>query len=190
MSKAALVLIALAAMFQMMVSGCGDSVVTVNVDVLSFLDSTAVKQTYGDDPVIPPGPIPVVIDSEPQRVNLSEGLADVTDIQSVSLRLSSEFVNETGTADVQFSVFISDTLTNPYSTEPYVEENLHLEPAYTDTIHVDILGDEALGELLTGQAVDIGLRLRFDSSRSSENVRGTETLVRFIATVVARRHIP
>lgn len=169
--------------------GCGDKSLTLHVDILSFLDSTVVTQTYGDDPPIPPSPIPVIIDADPQRVNLSEGIGDITDIESVSLRISSEFVNDTGTADVEFQVFITDTLSNPYDATPYISESIHLEPATTDTIHADIVGDETLGELFTSEAVQVGLRLRFDASSSAENVTGTENLIRFNATVVAKHHI-
>jgi hypothetical protein len=169
-------------------SGCGDKSLTLHVDILSFLDSTVVTQTYGDDPVIPPG-VPVTIAIDPQRVNLSEGIGDITDIESVSLRISSEFVNETGAADVQFRVFITDTLSNPYAATPYINETIHLEPATTDTLHADIEGDETLGELFTAEAVQVGLEMRFLAA-PGDNVTGTEHLIRFNATVVARRHLP
>jgi hypothetical protein len=171
--------------------GCGDRLLTVNVDVLSFMDSTAVKQTYGVNPVIPAGgPIPVVFQIPPQQVNLTEGLADITDIQSVTLHLGSKFANETGSAEVLLEVYISDTQTDPYTTTPYVHETILLEPATTDTVRVNIAGDDRLGDLLTGEAAQVGIRTTFDSSGSTDNVVGTETLILFNATVVAKRHIP
>lgn len=174
----------------MLTSGCGDKRLTLNVDILSFLDSTVVTQTYGDDPVIPPGVPSLIIDAPSQRVNLSEGLGDITDIESVSLRISAEFVNETGIADVELQVFLTDTLANPYDGTPYISDTIHLEPATTDTLHADIEGDETLGELFTAEAVQVGLRLRFNTVASSVAVTGTENLVRFNATVVAKRHMP
>jgi hypothetical protein len=184
-------LVAISAVFGlMMTSGCGDKTLTLNVDILSFLDSTVVTQEYGDDPVIPPGAPDTRVISPPQRVNLSEGLGDITDVESVSLRISSEFVNETGIADVLFQVFMTDTLENPYDAAPYISELIHVEPGTIDTLHADVVGDETLGELFTGEAVQLGLMLRFDSSSSPTAVTGTATLTRFNATVVARRHIP
>jgi hypothetical protein len=169
-------------------SGCGDKSLTLHVDILSFLDSTAVTQAYD----VPDGiPASLPIDVPAQRVNLSEGLGDITDIESVSLRISSQFVNETGVADVQFQVFITDTLDNPYDAAPYISEFIQVGPgATTDTLHADIEGDEALGELFTAEAVQVGLRLIFDTVGSTVNVTGTENLIRFNATVVARRHLP
>jgi len=173
----------------MLTSGCGDKSLTLHIDLLSFMDSTLVTQTYGDNPVIPAGNPYVPILAPSQRVNLSEGLGDITDIESVSLRISSEFVNDTGTADVLLEVFVTDTLDNPYDAIPYISETLHVEPTATDTVHADIVGDEALGELFTSEAVQLSFRLTFDASSSSEDVTGIENMIRFNATVVARRHI-
>jgi len=171
--------------------GCGNRLLTVNVDVLSFMDSTVVRQTYGVSPIIPAhGPLPVIFESEPQDVNLTEGLADITDIQSVALHVGSEFANQTGTAVVDLEVFISDTETDPYTTPPYVQEEIHLEPATTDTVNVNVVGDERLGNLLLGEAIRVGIRTTFDSSQSTANVTGVENLVRFTATVMAKRHMP
>ena len=181
----------LAALSQFLMFGCGNRLLTVNVDILSFMDSTVVRQTYGVSPIIPAhGPIPVIFESAPQDVNLTEGLADITDIQSVTLHLGSEFANQTGSADVDLQVFISDVETDPYSTPPYVQEQIHLEPAATDTVNVNVVGDERLGNLLLGEAIRVGIRTTFDSSLSTQNVTGIENLVRFTATVVAKRHMP
>lgn len=191
MKRLALAIIGLAALSQSLLYGCGNKLLTVNIDALSFMDPTVVEQTYGVDPIIPAGGVlPAVFEAPPQRINLTEGLADITDIQSVTLHLASEFANQTGSADVRLQVFISDTETDPYSTTPYVQEDIHLEPATTDTISVNIPSSETLGELLTGEAAQVGIRTTFDSSGSAANVTGVETLIRFTATVVAKRHIP
>jgi hypothetical protein len=165
---------------------------TVNVDILSFMDSTAVSLPYGAPGHIIPahGLLPDSLEAPYQNVNLTEGLAEVTDVQSVTLHLSSQLANETGSANVRLQVFISDTLTNPYDTTPCAQDSIDLEPATVDTMNVNVLGDQRLAELLTGEAVRVGIRTIFNSMGSSENVTGVETLIRFTATVVAKRHIP
>jgi hypothetical protein len=187
-----LALIGLVALSQLFLYGCGDRLLTVNVDILSFMDTTVVNQTYGGPGHIIPahGILPVVFEAPPQDVNLTEGLAEVTDVQSVTLHLSSRLANQTGSANVRLQVFISDTLTNPYDTTPCAQDSIHLEPASVDTMNVDVLGDHRLAELLTGEAVRVGIRTIFDSMGSPENVTGVETLIRFTATVVAKRHMP
>lgn len=191
MKRLILAIMGLAALSQLLLFGCGNRLLTVNVDVLSFMDSTVVRQTYGVSPIIPAhGAIPVVFQTPPQDVNLTEGLADITDIQSVTLHLGSEFANQTGSADVELQIFISDVETDPYTTTPYVQEEIHLEPATTDTINVNVVGDDRLGNLLLGEALRVGIRTTFDSSGSADNVTGVENLVRFTATVVAKRHMP
>jgi len=190
--RLALAVIGLLALSQLILYGCGDRLLTVNVDILSFMDPTVVELPYGGPGHIIPahGLVPVVFEAPYQNVNLTEGLAEVTDVQSVALHVSSRLANLTGTARVWLQVFISDTLTNPYDTTPCAQDSLDLEPATVDTMKVDVLGDQRLAELLTGEAVRVGIRTTFNSMGSSENVTGVETLTRFTATVVAKRHIP
>jgi len=193
MKRTTLAFLAVTLSSLLLAPGCGDRTLTLNVDVLSFLDAETVVNAYGDDPVIPPlAPLPVVIDSDPQEVNLSEGLSDLTDIDHVDLYVSSEFANKTGSADVVFMVFVSDTLTAPYTDnipgDMYVQsEPLHLAPGVTDTLHVSVRGDSRLGELLTSEECRVGIRMSFDSSGSSQPVAGVATMTRFNATVVAKR---
>jgi hypothetical protein len=190
--RLALAVIGLLVLSQLLLYGCGDRLLTVNVDILSFMDPTAVSLPYGGPGHIIPahGLLPVVFEAPTQDVNLTEGLAEVTDVQSATLHLSSELANQTGSAEVQLQVFISDTLTNPYDTTPCAQDSIHLEPATVDTLNVNVPGDQRLAELLTGEAVRVGMRITFNSMGSSENVTGVETLMRFTATVVAKRHIP
>ena len=193
MKRTTLAILAVALLSLLVAPGCGDRTLTLNVDVLSFMDAETVVNAYGDDPVIPAfAPLPVVIDSDPQEVNLSEGLSDLTDIDHVDLYVSSEFANQTGSADVVFMVFVSDTLTAPYTDnipgDMYVQsEPLHLAPGVTDTLHVSVAGDKKLGELLTSEECRVGIRMSFNSSASSQPVTGVATLIRFNATVVAKR---
>ena len=193
MKKTTLAILALTLSSLMLAPGCGDRTLTLNVDVLSFMDAETVSQAYGDDPPIPAGvPLPVVIDSDPQDINLSEGLSDLTDVDHVDLYISSEFVNQTGSADVVFMVFVSDTLTAPYTdnipADMYVEsEPLHLAAGVTDTLHVTVRGNERLGELLTSEECRVGIRMSFDASGSTQPVAGVANLIRFNATVVAKR---
>jgi hypothetical protein len=189
--RLALAVIGLLVLSQLLLYGCGDRLLTVNVDFLSFMDSTAVQLRYGEPgAIIPPDAPSIVFEAPYQDVNLTEGLAEVTDVQSVTLHLSSELANQTGSAEVQLQVFISDTLTNPYATTPCAQDSIHLEPATVDTLNINVPGDQRLAELLTGEAVRVGMRITFNSMGSSENVTGVETLMRFAATVVAKRHIP
>ena len=192
MKRLALAVIGLLVLSQLLLYGCGDRLLTVNVDILSFMDSTAVSLPYGAPGHIIPahGLLPDSLEAPYQNVNLTEGLAEVTDVQSVTLHLSSQLANETGSANVRLQVFISDTLTNPYDTAPCAQDSIDLEPATVDTMNVNVLGDQRLAELLTGEAVRVGIRTIFNSMGSSENVTGVETLIRFTATVVAKRHIP
>jgi hypothetical protein len=193
MNKTAHSILVIALLVLVLASGCGDRTLTVNIDMLSFMDSTAVRQDYGDFPPILPD-VPAVIDSEPQEVNLAEGLSDWTDIERVDLYISSEFANQTGSADAVLMVFVADTLTAPYDdnipADRYVEsEPLRLEPGVTDTLHVSALGNQRLGELLTSEKTRVGIRMQFDPSGSAQPVTGVATLIRFNATVVARRDI-
>ncbi len=195
MKRTAFTIFAFTSLLLILGSGCGDRTLTLNVDVLSFLEPSTVAQVYGDDPPIPPFAIlPVVIDSDVEEVNLSEGLSDLTDVERVDLYISTEFANETGSAEVEFMVFVSDTLTKPYDdnipADRYVHEFMTLAPGTIDTLHAAVLGDEELGELLTSKATKIGIRMKFDSSGSSQSVTGVATIIRFDATVVARRHTP
>ncbi len=193
MRRTTLAILAVSLSSLLLAPGCGDRTLTMNVDVLSFMDAETVTQTYGDDPPIPAGaPLPVVIDSDPQELNLSEGLSDLADVEYVDLYISSEFANQTGSADIVFMVFVADTLTAPYTdnipADMYVEsELLHLASGVTDTLHVTVRGDEKLGELLTSDECRVGIRMRFDASGSAQAVTGVATLIRFNATVVAKR---
>jgi hypothetical protein len=191
--RLALAVIGLLASLQLLLYGCGDRLLTVNVDILSFMDPTVVELPYGGPGHIIPahGLLPIVFEAPPQDVNLTEGLAEVTDVQSVTLHVSSQLANQTGNAKARLQVFISDTLTNPYDTTPCAQDSIQLEPATVDTMNVDVLGDQRVAELLTGEAVRVGIRTTFfDMAGSPENVTGVETLIRFTAAVVAKRHIP
>lgn len=191
MKRLAFAIVGMLALSQLLLCGCGDRLLTVNIDALSFMDSTVVNQTYGVDPVIPAhGFVPVVFQAPPQRMNMAEGLSDLTDVQSVTLHLSSQFENSTGNAEVTVQVFISEKDVDPYTTTPYIEESILLNPATLDTLDANVLGSTELGKLLTGESVNVGIRSTFNSSGSSTNVTGVETLIRFTATVVGKRHMP
>ncbi len=194
MRRTTLAILAALLLLLLQAPGCGDRTLTMNVDVLSFLDPETVTQAYGDNPPIPPlAPLPVVVDSDPQLLNLSEGLSDLADVEYVDLYISSEFANQTGTADVVFMAFVAETLTAPYTdnipADMYIEsEPFHLMPGVTDTLHVSVRRDGKLGELLTSDECRVGIRMSFDASGSAEPVRGVATLTRFKAVVVAKRN--
>jgi hypothetical protein len=195
MKKKALVPILCVVLLVILTPGCGDNVLTLSLDILSFIDPASATDIYGDSPPIPPfAPIPIVIDSDVQELNLAEGLSDITDVERVDLYVSCGFANETGSADIEFMVFVSDTLTKPYDdnipADRYVYEPFHVEPGVTDTLHAAVLANEKLGELLTSNRTRIGIRRTFDSSGSDQPVRGVATLIRFDAVITAKRHIP
>ena len=193
MKRLLFALIGLVALSQLLLYGCGDRFLTVNIDALSFMADTVVTQPYGGAGHPIPADVVEPFEIPPQQINLTEGLADLTDVQSVTLHLSSEFDNVTGSADVTVQVFISDVDTDDtvlYNTTPYVQDSLHVDPGTVDTLNVTVPGDRGLGELLTGEGAKVGIRTTFDSSGSTANVTGKETLIRFTATVVGKRHIP
>ncbi|MBN1504771.1 MAG: hypothetical protein JW952_06910, partial [Candidatus Eisenbacteria bacterium] len=73
-------------------------------------------------------------------------------------------------------------------TDMYVQsEPLYLTPGVTDTLHVSVRQDEKLGDLLTSEDCRVGIRMSFDSSGSPQPVTGVANLIRFNATVVAKR---
>lgn len=164
-------------------AGCGNRSLILTVDILSFMDSSSRSLDYGP---IPAG-FPVdTVDVYSDSLNLLQGVGDVTEVASATLKVGASFDNATGAADGRFLVYISSAdSTDPFTTTPVADIPVQLLPGQITTMSTEIASSPALADALTHDKAKVGVQLIF--AGSSFPVQGTETLTQLTAIVVTKK---
>jgi hypothetical protein len=171
----------------LLVSGCGDRSLILTVDILSFLDPAEVSQAYGP---IPGGLAGVSIDITSDELSLLPGIEDVTEAVSASLQIGASFDNATGTADVEFQVYITSAESSDvFSTPPVADVPLTLTPGNVTNVSTEV-SSAALAAALIQDKARIGIRITFDTTPSGATpVQGNETVTLLRATVITQKQL-
>jgi len=164
-------------------AGCGNRSLILTVDILSFMDSSSRTLAYGPIPLgFPVDTVDVFSDS----LNLLQGVGDVTQVASASLKIGAQFDNATGAADARFLVYISSAdSTDPFTTTPVADIPVQLFPGQITTVNTEIASSPALADALTHDKAKVGVQLIF--SGTSFPIQGVETLTQLTAIVVTKK---
>ena len=117
---------------------CGEGRVIFDVDVFSFLSAGADTIHYN---------VPIVITDSvkntPIKVNLPGGLGKSA-VDSVTLSGTAKIINNTGSGNVTFKIFIDTSSATTYSRTPFVSTGGPVGPGSTTTpisANATVLGD-------------------------------------------------
>ena len=165
-------------------AGCGNRSLILTVDILSFMDASSRSIAYGP---IPSG-LPDTVDVFSDSLNLLQGVGDVTQVASASLKIGASFDNTTGAANARFLVYISSAdSTDPFTTTPIADIPVQLLPGQVTNVSTEITSSPALADALTHDKAKVGVQLIFTGT--SFPVQGTESLTQLTAIVVTKKDL-
>jgi hypothetical protein len=180
-----------AALAALILGGCGQRHLVLQVDVLSYLDPSATQAAFGPVPAVPggfaTGEQTLVGDTE---VNLFEGLTEVADIQEVVLRLSTVVRDSTGSGTDTLRVYASALGTAPRSLPPLMERAIVLSPGVTDTVDVTLENNPRLNELFAGRRMIFCITTSLRGPASGADLHGWLRVQALDAVVIAGRDAP
>jgi hypothetical protein len=168
--------------------GCGDNEVTVDVDVLSFVD----PEEQGGDYLVPGGLRLPPLTIEPQPVTLLDGLAEVVVMERVDVSFALAFAGAAGSGagTVEVRLYFADPAAGGgsavYQTAPVYTGTASLTGGTTATLTGTIEATAANGLLALFQrgGLDFGMALIFDATGSVEPLQGEWDLTRIDAVVL------
>ena len=177
-----LVVIAAAALL----AGCGDRHLVLKVDVLSYLDPSLTRISFGPVPAVPgglyAGEQDVVKDVE---INLLDGTGSVAEVQNVSIAMSVIAEDSTGAGTDTLRLYISDPLVDPLTTPPAITLPIVLSPGVTDTVTADLGADTRVAELFTGKHMRLTLTTALRGPDSGEDLNARVRISALDAVLVA-----
>ena len=169
----------------LIMAGCGDHSLILNVDILSFLSASETTGHYG--PI--PGGVTDSVTIVSRSLDLLPGVNDITSVSDVQITAAAEFANATGTGEATARIYVSAAGTDPFTadTTPIVLP-VQLAPGVTDTVTVTVAGDTELAGLFLGDEAELGIRIAFTSA-AGEALEGDFRLVTLQAVVTAKQDI-
>ena len=169
----------------LVVAGCGDHSLILNVDILSFLSASETAGHYG--PI--PGGVSDSVTIVSRSLDLLPGVNDITNVSDVQITAAAEFANATGTGEATAKIYVSAAGTDPFTadTTPIVLP-VTLLPGVTDTVTVTVAGDPELAGLFLGDEAALGIRIGFTSAAGAA-LEGDFRLVTLRAVVTAKQDI-
>lgn len=156
------VLAAVAACGALLGTGCGKNRVIMNVDVLSFMNTTDTVQPYDA-----PAGLPFSLRLPAVPINLVEGYQDFGTAQEATLDLGLLYDNQTGQGQGQLVVYFSDDANAVYSTAPVATVSVGLTPAATTPGSLRLQLDQRMLDLFTSKHFFMGLDLVWTPATSN-----------------------
>ncbi len=183
--RASLALVALAA-----VAGCGDHALVLEVNLLSYMDASITQQRFGPIPAAPGGLASGEQSLVPdQEVNLLDGLSDVVNVQSVSVRVAIITRDSTGSGVDTMRVYMSDIAAAPRTTSPVLTHALGLTPGSVDTVVTDFEGDSRVTALFAERRFRLEITTSVRGPASGAPLNGSVRIQQLDAVVVAKRKL-
>ncbi len=168
------------AMLLAAVTGCGEGRAIFDIDVFSFLKSAKADTLPYIGP-LPPG----VPDTIPVQTVNSLGLATSSIVDTVRLTGTVDFVNATGTGNVNFQVYFDSVKSTVYTGAPAFSVSGPVTPGATTTSPFDIPDlPTALKPLFLASTVYVGVR-----ASATGTVQGTAKLTALRARIVIQEKI-
>lgn len=173
--------------FAVILAGCGEGRLVVNVDVRSFMDPADTVQPYGP---IPAG-LSGSVQSAPFEFNTPEGVGGQTLIDSVIVTGAADLDNATGSADVEFQIFFDTVAATLYSGTPAITVSATLAPGTVTPVSFSEPVPPALLGLFNSPSVFAGVRIFFQSNDppAGPNLQGVAYLTQLIARIVASEDV-
>ena len=173
----------------LLVSGCGNRKLLLNVDALSFTQPASRAMAFGPVPALPvpisTGEIPVFDDL---HVNMFGSASQVVDVQSVDLSFSADVADSTGSGLDTLRVYMSDANTVPTSTLPVIVLPVTLVPGQHAPLHAEIGGDPRIAALFTQDQMRVTVTTSLQGPGAGAALNGRLSITELRAAVVATHH--
>ena len=166
---------------------CGSTVVTIHVDIMSFLTSEEMSIRYGDNPVIPGGGPEVSLRTPAETIPLPNELNTVTEISAVEIEAQADFRNDTGSTTLAYRIYFDSPGGSIFDTPPVVDREVVLAPG--TELHHEILleGDHRVIHLFEGDEMLVASEVRVIHGGGTGNISGTVELTGLTVQVSAIR---
>src|SRR5262245_2196062 len=105
----------LAALGVLALAACGDRNLVLKVDVLSYLDPQMTQVAVGPVPPTPGGFVSGEQEVVTQDINLVDGTSSVAAVEGISISMSAEVADSTGSGADTLRLYLSDPAVNPRS---------------------------------------------------------------------------
>ncbi len=153
---------------------CGTTVVTIRVDVRSFLSEDELSISYGDPPLIIPGNSPAVsIQTPVEIIPLPDEINTITDISAIEILAAIDFNNRTGSAAITYRVYFNDTEENIFNTDPILEQQVYLVSDSTSHEEILIEGDQRVLNLFLNKEIAMASEIEIEPGGGTENISGS-----------------
>lgn len=170
----------------MVLLACGTTIVTIRVDIKSFLSDEELLIDYGTNPIIP-GNIPEVkIRTPAEIIPLPEEINTITAIAAIEIRSVVRFRNETGDLTLTYKVFFDSSEINIFDTAPVIDQSIVLSPQSDIRQEIVIDGDQRILNLFEGEEIAVASEIDIAPGGGAENIMGeveTEELTVQISAV-------
>ena len=172
----------------LVLAGCGDRNLVVDVDVLSFLDPSVVAFSFGPVPALPggvyTGELAVVQDAE---INLVERPSDLASVASVSLVFEALATDSTGSGADTLRIYMSDPGTDPLTTPAVLTLPASLVAGQQQTVHAEVEADQRLATVFNGNRVRLSMTNALRGPDSGAPLNGRVRISAIRAVVIANR---
>jgi len=163
----------------------GDTVVTLQFDLLNYLEPSQESVPYGENPVIPGSAGSFILQPPAQAIDLTDELEGVSRVDSVDMDITLAFHSQTGQVGMTYRVYLAGLDENPLETAPIISESVDLNGLQDVTRETHVEGDDQMLALFNDGVLQYSTQLLFEIADGSENVSGTADVVRFDVRIVA-----
>ena len=172
----------------LLLAGCGDRNLVLNVDVKSFLAESQSKAAIGPVPPLAGG---LFLGEQPMvddvTINLLQGVSGMVAVHDVSVRIRTAFHDSTGGGSDTLKVYVSDENTDPMSTAPALVQAVTFTPGMSDTVESTLSGDPRIAEIFTKHRMRLSVTTALRGPAAGAPLNGRFEVLKLDAVVVAGR---
>jgi len=179
-SRTRRVLAAAAACGAVLGLGCGQNRVVLNVDVLSFMNTTDAVQPYDA-----PAALPLSTSLSATPINLVEGYRDFGTAQEATMDIGLRYDNQTGQGQGRMMLYFAADADSIYNTPQVAMVDVNLTPATVSSGTVRVQLDQRMLDLFTSKHFFMGTQLVW-TPESTDPLQGTCSLVQIDVHLVSQ----
>jgi hypothetical protein len=192
MKKSCLILLVSVSFF---LFGCGEDIlnntntighttVTLEFDLLEYLDPSQKIIQYGKENIIPGELGSYEVQSPTQSIDFRSEMGDVNSVESVEMTITINFHNDTGIVDLTYNAYLAAMNEDPLGTPPIISETVSLNGDDDVSSEIEVVSDERLLELFNEGVMQYLAQILFEISVGSDNISGEAEVVQFDITIV------
>jgi hypothetical protein len=166
----------------------GNTMMTIHIDLLNYLDSSQSSIDYGQGPVVTSETGSLILQTPTQSIDVSGDMENISSIELVEMDIDLNFHNETGNMVMHYNAYLARTdedHEDPLDTPPIISETVSLNGPETVTSQITVESDDRLLALFNSGVMQYTAVIVFDIAEGSDNISGVAVVDKFDITVVA-----